>query len=954
MTGGLAARVMGWQRRMRTAPGPLGASGEAAPAGPILVELFIDGTWVDITDYVLVRDDNGEIALTRGIRDEGGQTEQSTARLLLKNQDGRFSPRNPTGPYYGRIGRNQPLRISVPDGLGGKAYRFRGEVSTWPTSWDPTGTDVWADVTAGGILRRLAQGPASEHSVIYNAVTAPLAPSVVAYWPCEDPEGSTRLASALTNGSGMTLSGTVALASYSGVQASDPLPDLSAGSLSGGVTKYADPTAHQVRFLLFVPQAGLTDGKVICAIDQQDYSAGSPQFWELYYSATSNSLTMRTHDADGNALGAELPHTVDVRGRLMYVSVEQQERGTGVDRAVRITDVATGTVYAVTDSPGLTQLTRIVRVQFGPASRSVVGPIGTQFLPGVSVGHVTVETAITATTALGVRLNPIGEAAGRRIQRLCGESGIAFDWVGDLDDTVAMGAQGKANPLALMQECALADGGMLYENLAVLGLGYRTRASLYNQDPALVLSYTGYNLAEVPTPVEDDQRIANKVTVTVGGVSETYEETSGPLSTALPPAGVGEYGSDVTLNLQSTASGVLRDQAAWRVHLGTVNEARYPQISVHLSHASFTANPALRRAVLGLRQGDRVQIQNPPPWLPPDTIDQIVLGVEETLTHFEHRLTFMCAPASPYTVGVLDDAAARIDTDGSVLVAGVGSSDTSLVVGPAAGVTTLWTTDRADAPFTVQAGGETMTVTAVTGWLEDTFTRSVSSGWGSPDAGSAWSAVGGGSASDYLVNGTAGVHVLSTVEVSRRTAVTAAGPDFDVYCDLTTSALALGDSLYGAVTARMLDSSNMYMARLEFTTSNTVILTIRKIVADTTTNLGTYTVPVTHVAGAYVRVRFQGIGSALRAKAWPASDPVEEPSWGISVVDSSITEAYSIGTRSIRITGNTNLASVEIRHDNYRVVSPQKFTVTRSANGVVKSHAAGEDIRLASSVPLAL
>jgi hypothetical protein len=675
---------MGWQRRMRAAAGPLGASGAASTGAPVTVELLVNGVWVDITSYVMVRDDQGQITLTKGIRDEGNQTEQASASLPLKNQDGRFTPRNPMGVWYGQIGRNQPVRISVPDGMGGKSYRVQGEIPRWPASWDPTGADVWVDVSVNGPLQRLAQGPTPERSVIYNAVTDPIPSSVVAYWSCEDPSDATTIKSALVSGSPMTISGTPALASYAGFGASDPLPDLTASYLSGGVVAYDEPTATQVRFLAFIPAIGLSDGKVLCSIDQVDYSAGSAQFWELYYSTTdaSNSLVLRTCASDGTFLGIQLPHTLDVRGRQMYVSVELQESGTAITRTVRITDINTGATSSVTDTQNVTQLSRVVKVQFGPAARATAGPAGTQYLPGVAVGHVTVENTITAVGALGVRLNPIGEAAGRRIQRLCGEEGIPFDWVGDLDDTVDMGAQGKQNPLTLMQEAVLADDGLLYENLAVLGLGYRTRASLYNQDPALVLNYAGFNLAEVPTPVEDDRYLANRVTVSVGGVTATYEETAGPLSTAPPPAGVGVYGpnadSPLTLNLATSDTPTLLDQAAWRVHHGTVDEARYPQISVNLAHASIT--PDMRRAVLALRMGDRVQIINPPSWLGGDTIDQLILGFEESITHFQHKLTFTCAPASPYSaIGVLDTTA-RLDTAGSQLAADVTAGATTLSV----------------------------------------------------------------------------------------------------------------------------------------------------------------------------------------------------------------------------------------------------------------------------------
>lgn len=951
----IAPFVSAFRRRLGNLPGPTFGTGEVSNGQPVMVEMLVAGVWVDITSYCMVRDDSGQIGLSYGIMgSEGSQTERAQGSIPLRNQDGRFSPRNPSGAYYGSIGRNTPIRVSVPDGNGGKSYRLPGEVSSWAPGWDPSGTDVWCDVTVSGILQRLAQAPPPERSVIYNAVTDPIASSLVAYWPCEDASDATTLASAMVSGSPMTFTGTPTLASYTGFQASDPLPDLTSGYVSGGVAKYSDPTATQVRFLVSIPQAGLTVGKVICSVDQADYSPGSAQFWELYYgnfTGTSTSLTLRTCASDGTNLGADLESTFDVRGRQLYVSIEFQESGTGITRAVRLTDINSGQTASVTDTFALTQLTRVTRVQFGPASRSVVSPIGTQFLPGVAVGHVTVENAITAVDALGRRLNPVGETAGRRIQRLCGEEGIAIDWVGDLDDTVALGAQGRQNLLSLVQEATLADGGLLYENRGVLGLGYRTRASLHGQDPALILDYPSFNLAAVPTPVEDDRFVQNKVTVTVGGVTGSYEATDGALSTALPPAGVGVYGSDVPLNLSSTASATLRDQAAWRVRLGTVDEARFPQISVNLSHPSIT--PDMRRAILALRLGDRVQITNPPSWLPPDTIDQLVLGMSENINHFKHELTFTCAPASPYNqVGYLDSPAARIDTDGSELQADVTSGATSLVVVPSAGGTTLWTTDTAEMPVDVRVGGEVMRVTAITPWLQDLFGRTVSNGWGTADSGQAWS-TGGGTAADFAVGSGVGSHTLATVNASRRTFTDVTFTDFDVYVDVAVSATATGGSIHGGPTGRYLDSDNLYMARLDFDTASGVALLIRKRVNATESLLGTYTLPGTYSAGVFYRVRFQAQGTRLRAKAWLVTDVVETPEWQVTVNDSDITTTSFLGVRSILAVGNTNVSPV-VRYDNLQVVSPQTFTVTRSVNGVTKAQTAGADLRLATPTHFAL
>lgn len=953
----VAPFVAAFRNRLANLPGPVRLSGEASNGEPVTVELLVAGVWVDITSYVLVRDDSGQISISSGIRDEGSQTERGQARLQLKNGDGRFSPRNPTGPYFDSLDwLNAQMRISVPDGLGGKSYRLWGEVSEWAPNWDSTGSDVWVDVTVNGILQRLAQGPVPERSVIYNAITDPQITGLVAYWPCEDPTGSTRVASALSTGAPMTFTGTPVLAAFEGFGASDPLPTLTGASLSGSVAPYdtSTVTQYQMRYLLAVPAAGFTNEDVISRIQMEEYVVGaSVAFLDIAYNdppgglgsfGGRGTLSVLPYNGDESLLGYGGTESIsmDVRGRLLRVSLEVSNDGSALSVTLRVLDVESGQTDSATISLASTNVTAVTGVSMAPATlASSAGVIE------AAVGHVLLQTTITDIEDLGTAIQPTGEAAGRRIQRLCADDGIPFDWIGDLDDTAALGAQGKANLLSLVQEACLADGGILYESTAVLGLGYRTRTSLHNQDAVLVLDYSGYNLADVPVPVSDDRYLQNRVTVTVNGVSETYEETEGARGTMR--VGVYGEGSGVTLNLATTDAATLRDQAAWRVHLGTTEDERFPQISVNLAHSSIT--PEMRRAILGLRFGDLMQMTGMPSWLAPDTVNQLILGMDQSITRFEHRLTFMCAPAAPYTVGFVDDGEARVDTDGSELLEAVDSSDTSLTVVPAAGESLLWTTDSADWPFDVRVGGEVVTVTAVSSWLDDTFNRSVSSGWGTADTGQAWT-TSGGSASDYAVAAGVASHTQSTVNASRRSFLTTPGPDFDWYLDVTTSATATGGSLFGGPMGHYVDTNNLHTARMEFTTSSTLVLTIRSRVAGTETQLGAYTLTDTYVAGTYYRVRFQAQGPVLRAKAWAASG-LEPPTWQVTVTDSSLSAATIIGARSIAAAANTNVNPV-VSFQNAELINPQTLTVTRSVNGVVKAQSAGADIRLAHPTYVAL
>lgn len=949
-----------FRRRRSNLPGPLRGSGEASNGEPVAVELLVAGEWVDLTadGYVMVRDDSGQIRITYGIQGgEGSQTERGSATLMLKNQDGRFSPRNPSGAYYGMVNwRSAQMRVSVPDGNGGKSYRIWGEVSEWVPEWDTTGSDVWVDVTINGILQRLAQGPAPERSVLYDAITTPELTGLRAYWPCEDAAESVEFASALVNGSPMTWTGAPELASYEGFNASDPLPVITGTTLTGGITRYdtTSVTSYQVRYLLAVPAGGFNDLDVISrvTVDNTSYTL---RYLDIHFNNPSGlgsfggkgTLTVQAYDIDEAplALGGTTSLTLDTRGRQLRVSLEVSNSGTSLAATLRVLDVNTGVTDSADATLALTQVALVHSVSIAPSTLAD----SSGGLAGAAVGHITFQTTTSSIEDLGAAVQPSGEAAGRRIERLCGEQSVPFDGIGDLDDTVALGPQERKNLLELVQESVLADGGLLSEARHRLGLAYRTRESLENQDAALTLSYPGFNLSEIPKPVDDDRATQNILTVTVNGVSATYEETDGELGTEA----IGKYGETdgLTLNLASTDQAVLLDHAAWRVHLGTVDEARFPTISVNLAHSSIT--PDMKRAILALRLGDRVQITDPPSWLPPDTIDQLILGTEESITHFEHRLTLTCAPASPYSsVGVLDSLVdvARIDTDGSELVTAVGTSDTDLVIAPAPGEITLWTLDSDDWPFDVRMGGEVMTVTEVTDWLSDTFTRTEANGWGTADTGQSWSVVG--TAADYSVGSGIGVTTLPSTGIAHLALTAAPTAAVDVYVDVATSALATGNSLLGGPLVRATDNNNHYMARVEFTTSATVLFTLRKRVGGTETVLDTYTTPFTHVAATFYRVRLQAMGAVIKAKIWELTG-VEPGSWDLEATDGSISTPSSVGIRSFSNSGNTNV-NPQVQFDNYRVINPQYLTVTRSVNGVSKSHAVGADISLATPTIISL
>ncbi|WP_326678506.1 hypothetical protein [Streptomyces sp. NBC_01237] len=80
---------------------------------------------------------------------QGTGVDPSTLGLTLNNRDGRYSPRNPLSPHFGLLGRNTPIRITVP---GGETYLAvdgqAGSRASTPSAGLPTGDiDLRIDLT---------------------------------------------------------------------------------------------------------------------------------------------------------------------------------------------------------------------------------------------------------------------------------------------------------------------------------------------------------------------------------------------------------------------------------------------------------------------------------------------------------------------------------------------------------------------------------------------------------------------------------------------------------------------------------------------------------------------------------------------------------------------------------------------------------------------------------------
>ncbi|MFD4788794.1 hypothetical protein ACFWN1_17375 [Streptomyces sp. NPDC058459] len=819
--------------------------------------------------------------------------------------------------------------------ISNRRFRFVGEYSDWPATWSGGGNLIRVEGDGAGILQRLSQGKKALPSTLRRRIPSAIP---LAYWPMEDGDAATQAASALSGGQPLRVTG-FAFGGDDSPSGSGPLPVLGPlstldgrvpGAQSGGwhaemVYKLATmPATEQTMFTLNLTPGTGGVAQVVCRIS----TAG---------------IRIQALDGDGNVVAffvysdpAAIANFTGAWNRLQIFSATNGSAAYVAAAWLNVVNSAWNYARTTwTGTPG-----RLIGVK---------GQWGNSF-QGMSIGHLAawdIGGTTLPATAPGVTIYEAAddgfarETAAARLGRLSTEEALPITIAGDGLATARMGPQRPATLLEVLDQCADADAGILVEDRERAGLKYRTRTSLYNQAPVLTLPYPSRGLSGLE-PVPDAKDIRNDITVTrAGGSSGRAEQVDGRMSTEDPPVGIGRYDDSVTLNLYRDDQA--EPMAWWLLYLGTWDEARYPSITILLHR-----RPDLIPAILDLAEGDVIRITDLPSHLPPGPIDLMVQGYSEEIGVRTWKITLVCAPAGPYRVAVTDDPVLGIiDTDGSQLVTAAAATDTTLLV-QTAGPEWKWET-----AFAALVGGEIVSVAAITPGAADAFGRTASSGWGAADSGGTWM-TSGGSASDYSVASGTGRHSQASINISRWALLASPMADVDLVVSASTSVLAAGGPHYVGLVARAADVNNLYYARLAFNTDQTVTLVLQRRIAAAQTDLASATMAGVHAANTPWRMRFQVQGSTLRARAWRASDPEPASAWHVVATDTSLTAAGSIGVRSILSSANTNTLPVVAAYDDFALLNPQRFTVTRSVNGIAKPQLAGADLRLAYPARVAL
>ncbi|MEU5094951.1 hypothetical protein [Streptomyces sp. NPDC020996] len=828
--------------------------------------------------------------------------------------------------------------------LTNRHIRMTGEVPAWPPTRDLSGRDNYVSITPAGVMRRMDAGNKPQDSALlrYIKTQRPLE-----CWPLADGietsggrplYGSPEMRLDLDSGTATPKWGEGALADW--IEPVVLLPSGSDGKLRGA-TRRAAAAASGWSVDFFYNGKQDLDFTIADYGDMtdDDHRVG----WTISLAASTNQITVTSASVGDTTSSVAVQATITSAGvfdrRLHHIRLTTTTAGPTFEVFVDGVSRASGTATGYTS-----KAVRFVRPGWFYTSI-------TQDLP--SIGYITYwgSSAPSAAAVYQAATGLQGERAGARIERLAAESGYAASAAGASIYQQRMGIQGRKKLLDLLGEAAATDFGYLLEARDRNEVIYRGNSTLWNQPPALTLDFSAGLISPPFKPVDDDKLTENDVSVRreFGSFFGRQVLEDGELSVRDFPDGVGRYDTEYTYSLYTDRQA---DQvASMRLHLGTYAGVRYSRLTLNLANARVFA---LIDDILRVDVGDKLRLTHLPADHGPDDVDILVTGYSEDAGPDGWTITFNCVPAEPWTAGVVGSTVyGRADTGGCILAEALDPAETSVDVfttGLARWVDSP--TYPSDFPFDVRTGGEVMRVTACTSSVTDTFTRTVTDAWGSATTGGSWTN-SGGAGTDYDVTGSAGTHTLTSVNVSRYSVITAPSADVDVVVDVATSVLAAGGPHYVGPVARFTDGNNSYYARASFQTDQTISLVLQKRVGGTQTDITSVAVPYTHAAGTFYRLRFQVIGSALRAKLWTAGGP-EPVEWQATATDTALTAAGSVGVRSILSSANTNTLPVTVSYDNFAVLNPQTFTVTRSINGVTKSHPAGQSLSLANPVYVAM
>jgi hypothetical protein len=459
---------------------------------------------------------------------------------------------------------------------------------------------------------------------------------------------------------------------------------------------------------------------------------------------------------------------------------------------------------------------------------------------------------------------------------------------GTASATVPMGRQKPDTLLNMLEECARTDDALIYDDPSGVSLVFRTRRHRQAQAVALALTKTT-NVAPPLVALFDDSEIVNDVTITNYNGSEARAQLiAGTVSVLPPPAGVGRYRKSVPVRQRWDET--LDDRASWELNKGTIDRRRYKRITVDL-----LSNPSLIATIAAMRPGDLITLAG----ADPDTVRLHVLSYEWTIQGFPITVVLNCVPADIWSIGIYDDAGSAYDSGSTILVGSMTTSATSVKISSAP--SEVWSTTAP--PFDVSVTGERMTVTAMGAATTDAtlsangFESGTAAGWDP---------------------------FFSTVAASSTFAHTG------TFSGLLTVVGSPGQAYFRKTLSQC--------PRVEPGQTYSLSVWVRSVATLTDVRA---TIDWYDTAGAYLSTTDSG-SAGLTSGSWVQRTFTADAPDGAAYAQYGPTVLSSPATGSLLYVDDLLVTSTTRTY--------QTATLTRSVNGVVKAHTAGESFQLADPV----
>lgn len=209
--------------------------------------------------------------------------------------------------------------------------------------------------------------------------------------------------------------------------------------------------------------------------------------------------------------------------------------------------------------------------------------------------------------------------------------------------------------------------------------------------------------------------------------------------------------------------------------------------------------------------------------------------------------------------------------------------------------------------------------------VSDSFTRSVSSDWGTTTVGGlTWTRAGAGGsvlAADWGANGTAGTHRVPAANAYRRSYLAGSYTDLEVAITATWAISPTGGQVESGLMTRTWGSDTYYLFNAEIQPGNSVRAAIYRSVAGVTTTLTSTTVPgLSAPAGTALRIKASAAGTRLRMRVWRAADP-EPTTWQVTTDDTAGIDLPlgGVAVHTGVATGNTNTKPLTATYDNFEL-----------------------------------